>query len=98
MGDSRNGISRLAGVIEGEIKRQSWNPDTILDYGTLGQNGILKTDSFPATMDKNDYSVLKSCAKDIEEGEKLRVLVAWIEDDPVIIGILAGQKEDGDGE
>lgn len=97
MGDSRNGISRLAGVIEERIRSQSRNADSILDYGTLGKNGTLKTDSFPENLDKNDYSVLESCAKDIKEGEKLRVLVAWVEDDPVIIGILAGQKEDGDG-
>lgn len=97
MGDSRSGISRLAGVIEERIRRQSWNPDSILDYGTLGKNGTLKMDSFPENLDKDDYSVLESCAKDIKEGGKLRVLVARVGDDPVIIGILAGQKEDGDG-
>jgi len=96
LGNSRNsGISRLAGVFDERIRRHSEHP-ALLDYGTLGKSGTLKADSFPEALDKNDYGVLEHCRKDMKKGEKQRVLVAWVGDDPVIVGILS-EQEAGDG-
>lgn len=79
-----NGISRLAGVLDSRMRQQSEVPP-LLDFGTVKKNGSLITNTFSKTIAKGDYTVLDGFE---HEGEDTRVLVAWVEDDAVVIGKL----------
>lgn len=81
---TNNGISRLAGVMDRRMRQQSEKP-LVLDFGTVKKNGSLTTNTFPKTVAKGDYMVLEGYE---QEGEDTRVLVAWVEDDAVVIGKL----------
>lgn len=84
MSNTNNGISRLAKVIDNRMKRQTDTP-LVLDFGTVKKNGSLITNTFPKTIAKGDYVVLEGFEQD---EENTRVLVAWVEDDVVVIGKL----------
>lgn len=81
---SNNGISRLAGVMDSRMKQQSETP-LLLDFGTVKKNGSLITNTFPKTIAKGDYTILEGFE---HKGKDTRVLVAWVEDDAVVIGKL----------
>lgn len=81
---SNNGISRLASVMDSRMKRQSEIP-LLLDFGTVKKNGSLITNTFPKTIEKGDYTVIEGFE---HEGKDTRVLVAWVEDDAVVVGKL----------
>jgi len=66
------------------MRQQSEKP-LVLDFGTVKKNGSLTTNTFPKTVAKGDYMVLEGYE---QEGEDTRVLVAWVEDDAVVIGKL----------
>ena len=66
------------------MKRQTDTP-LVLDFGTVKKNGSLITNTFPKTIAKGDYVVLEGFEQD---EENTRVLVAWVEDDVVVIGKL----------
>ena len=83
---SNNGISRLAGVMDSRMKQQSETP-LLLDFGTVKKNGSLKTNTFPKTIAKEDYSVLEGFEWKEEE---TKVLVAWIHEEAVVIGKIFG--------
>ena len=85
------GISNLAAVIDGRMKRHTVTTP-VIDFGTVKKNGCLVPDSFPETIDRGDYSVLERFRHD---GSETRVLIAWVKNQAVIIDSLAGQ---GDGE
>lgn len=95
MDNTNKGISSLADVMAERIHRQTEQPLN-LDFGTIKKNGTLQTDTFPANLQKSDYSILEHCKSDIKDGSSVRVLVAWVEDDAVVIGVLAGEEvQDG---
>lgn len=79
-----SGISRLAGVIDSRMRLQAETPP-MLDFGTVKKNGSLITNTFPKMIAKGDYTVLEGFEN---KGEDTRVLVAWVEDDAVVIGQL----------
>lgn len=79
-----NGMSRLAGVLDNRMRQQSEAPP-LLDFGTVKKNGSLITNTFSKTIAKGDYTVLDGFEY---QGEDTRVLVAWVEDDAVVIGKL----------
>ncbi|MCM1245489.1 MAG: hypothetical protein NC293_07590 [Roseburia sp.] len=81
---SNNGISRLAGVMDRRMNQQSETP-LLLDFGTVKKNGSLLTNTFPKTIAKGDYTILEGFE---HKGKDTRVLVAWVEDDAVVIGKL----------
>ncbi|MCM1233687.1 MAG: hypothetical protein NC489_26530 [Ruminococcus flavefaciens] len=81
--DTNQGINKLARTISERIGSQTDTPP-VLDFGTIKKNGSLIADSFPVTIAKGDYSVLKGCS--LSEGS--RVLVAWVESAAVVIGRL----------
>lgn len=81
---SNNGISRLAGVMDKRMNQQSEAP-LVLDFGTVKKNGSLLTNTFPKTIAKGDYTILEGFE---HKGKDTRVLVAWVEDDAVVIGKL----------
>lgn len=84
MSKTNNGISRLAKVMDNRMRRQTDTP-LILDFGTIKKNGSLITNTFPKTIAKGDYMILEGFEQD---EENTRVLVAWVEDDVVVIGKL----------
>ncbi|MCI8564303.1 MAG: hypothetical protein HFH69_12470 [Lachnospiraceae bacterium] len=87
------GINNLAAVINGQMERHAeTTPD--IDFGTVKKNGCLVPDSFPATIDRGDYSVLERFR---HNGSETRVLIAWVENQAVIIDRLAGQEDGENG-
>lgn len=84
-GDNTPGISRLAGVIReiasGEVPR-----DLILDFGEIRPDGSLLTNTLTVAIPKGDYMALRGL--NVQTGS--RVLVGWVQNDAVIIGILGG--------
>lgn len=82
---SNNGILKLAKVMDSRMKRQSETPLS-LDFGLVKKNGSLITNTFQKAIAKEDYTVLDGFE---HEGKDTRVLVAWVEDDAVVIGKLA---------
>ena len=87
------GINNLAGVLDGQMARRA-KTEPAIDFGTLKKNGCLVPDSFPETIDRGDYSVLERFQ---HNGSETRVLIAWVENQAVIIGRLAGQEDEGNG-
>ena len=87
MGKSNKGINSLARILDNRIGRHT-EQDLALDFGTVKKNGTLQTNTFPKAIGKGDYSVLQHCDSDIKEGVEKRVLVAWVESEAVIVGVL----------
>ncbi len=83
---SNKGMNDLAKVIDSRIKDYSQSPLT-MDFGTVKKNGSLKTNTFPKTIAKEDYSVLEGFEWKEEE---TKVLVAWIHEEAVVIGKISG--------
>ncbi len=81
---SNKGISKLAEVMDNRMRKQSETP-LLLDFGSIKKNGSLITNTFPKTIAKGDYTVLEGFE---HKGKDTRVLVAWVEDDAVVIGKL----------
>lgn len=96
MGNTNKGITDLANVLTGRIHKQTEQPSN-LDFGTIKKNGTLQTDTFPANLQRSDYCILEHCKSDIKVGSNVRVLVAWVEDDAVVVGVLAGEEVGPDG-
>lgn len=82
---SNKGMNALARVIDSRIGRHSQSP-LAMDFGTVQKNGCLKTDTFPKVIAKEDYSVLEG----FECAGETKVLVAWVNEEAVIIGKLSG--------
>ena len=80
-----NGISKLATVMDSRMSQQSETPLS-LDFGMVKKNGSLITNTFQKTIAKGDYMVLEGFEY---EGKETEVLVAWVEDDAIVIGKLA---------
>lgn len=80
------GINELAKVIDRRMREHSGLPPA-MDFGTVKKNGSLRTDSFPKTIAKGDYSLLEGFEYG---GQDTRVLVAWVGNEAVVIGSLAG--------
>lgn len=91
MGNTSKGISNLANVVAERMQKQTEQP-LPLDFGTIKKNGTLQTDTFPANLQRSDYCILEHCKNDIKAGSSVRVLVAWVEDDAVVVGVLAGKE------
>ncbi|MDE7425089.1 MAG: hypothetical protein K2N51_15620 [Lachnospiraceae bacterium] len=96
MSNTNKGVSDLANVLTGRIHKQTEQPPN-LDFGTIKKNGTLQTNTFPANLQRGDYCILEHCKSDIKDGTSARVLVAWVEDDAVVVGVLAGEEVVPDG-
>lgn len=82
--EPNSGISKLAGVMDKRMRKQSKTPP-LLDFGTVKKNGSLITNKFPKTIAKGDYTLLEGFE---HKGKETRVLVAWVDDDAVVVGKL----------
>ncbi len=86
----------LASVLIKKMKQCSENP-IYIEFGTVKKNGVLVTDTFQKNISREDYSILEhciccgrdcQCSHGIKEGMDTRVLVAWVIEEPVVIGVL----------
>ena len=102
-GGNSPGISRLAGVLkklaDGQVPK-----DLLIDFGVIQADGSLLTNTFTIPIPKRDYQVcggLKArtettssadghthtvTTRALEIGD--RVLVAWVQNDAVVIDVL----------
>ena len=85
---SNSGTSHFARVLSERIKRQTEDNTIDLDFGTVLKNGNLLTDSFPEKISKKDYTKIKNGRSHMELREGDRVLVLWVSDEPVVVGII----------
>lgn len=108
---SSAGIGKLAGVLDGRMQAQNASP-LIVDFGDIGPNMELTTNTFPRAIPASDYSVCRSLTlgnvgavlaqvtTSEGKGNALvpdlmrrllpgdRVLVAWVQDEPVVIDLI----------
>ncbi len=90
MGKPKEGINYLAKVIDNRSKqviRGDACSDISIELGTKKENGI-KVDSFSKII--KDYLICKG----VEAEENDRVLVAWIDSDICVIGVIDGKEDD----
>lgn len=84
--ESNKGINELARAIDSRIRNRLESP-LAMDFGTVKKNGGLKTNTFPKVIAKEDYSVLEGVEL---KGGDIRVLVAWVDEEAVVIGKVSG--------
>lgn len=78
------GIAKLASVLSGRMK-QEYDAPLPLDFGEIQKDGSLVTNTFPVPVPKGDYSLLGHLMpENVCPGS--RVLVAWVQNDAVVIG------------
>ena len=77
------GTSLLARILDERMKEHGDSP-LIIDYGRIKNNGSLVTNSFNVPIPKDDYMVCASSK--VNKGD--RVLVVWVQDDPVVVDTL----------
>lgn len=84
--DGHSGISRLASVLSGRMKKESASP-LVLDFGEIQETGALVTATFPVPIPKGEYSVCRQYGRQIA-GVGTHVLVAWVQNEAVVIDII----------
>lgn len=86
--ETNSGTAHLARAIAKRIARQNEDNTVSLDFGTILKNKALLTDSFPEAFAKTEYTCLKTgrYPANLHEGD--RVLVIWVSDEPVVVGII----------
>lgn len=83
-GDNSPGLSKLAGLMKGLAKDQI-PVSKLIELGTIQSNKSLKTDSFGVAIPKSDYLALSHLEDEhLKSGD--RVLVAWADNDAIILG------------
>jgi len=56
--DSNSGTSKLASVLISRMKEESHSP-LVLDFGSIEQDGSLKTNTFPVNIPRSDYRICR---------------------------------------
>lgn len=88
--EANPGTNKLANVLRRRMQRESAT-SLILDFGEIGADGSLTTNTFPVPIPRGDYSVLRQYADADEEAKPgERVLVAWVQSEAVVIDIVMG--------
>lgn len=103
MFESNSGYSKLASILLGRVHEEIASP-LMIDYGSIQSDLSLKTNNYPISIKKSEYMVSRSVAwgkaGDTLDGglilsEKMRrlkpgdkVLVAWVQNEPVVIDIV----------
>lgn len=78
------GINNLGKVLQGQISSNK-SSDLLLDYGSIQSDYSLLTNTFPVPIPRSDYMALR----DMTSVPGDRVLVGWIQNDAVVIGVIA---------
>ena len=89
MYDSNKGISRLAGVMQEQMKKVNDTTPLALDFGSIGGDFSLKCNNFSKPIPRSDYLVGRQPTLGpigILPGD--RVLVAWIQNEAVVIDVV----------
>lgn len=83
------GVSKLAKVLTDRMREESDRP-LVLDFGTIKSNLSLVTNTFPVAIKKGAYSVCKPLlgSGNITLKAGMRVLVAWVQNEAVVIGTI----------
>ncbi len=81
MANQQGGVNDLARVLTDRMK-QTQDKDNLVDFGTIGNGGHLTTDHLQVMMETDDYSKLDGLT--LTKGD--RVLVIWVDTEPVVIG------------
>lgn len=83
------GVSKLAKVLTDRMREESARP-LVLDFGTIKSNKSLVTNTFPVAIKKGAYSVCKPLlgTGNITLTAGMRVLVAWVQNEAVVIGVI----------
>jgi len=91
-GDNSPGASRFAAVIR-QIADRAVDHEPIIDFGTIQSNGSLLTDNFPVPVPTDEYQICRGAGstRNVRAGD--RVLVVWVDVDPVVIDIIQTADE-----
>lgn len=82
------GTSRLADVISSRIHEETSAP-LLLDFGEIWGNRSLRTNTFPVPIKKGDYSICRPLIDgNIRLEPGMRVLVAWVQSEAVVVGVI----------
>lgn len=84
--DKNAGTNRLAVVLSRRMKMEGESAP-VIDFGEIKANGSLVTNMFPVAVPRGDYTVCRHAA--CSAGD--RVLVAWVNSEAVVVGVLSGQ-------
>lgn len=84
MAGTGDGMNELALVLHERMK-EAGKGDKVVDFGTMGKNGFLTPDILQMALRSDDYLTLKHVGN-LVEGD--RVLVIWVNSEPVIVGKL----------
>lgn len=79
------GLAALAHIFDDRMREHSEQP-LVLDFGTIKKDRSLVPDAFPIPIPRAEYYMCGA----YEEKTKVndRVLLAWVQDDPVVIDII----------
>lgn len=85
-------MSQLAKVLDGRIREWA-KPETIVDFGTIQSDGSLLCDDFGPPIPTGEYQICRTLSikndyidMKIRKGD--RVLMVWIDSEPVVVDVL----------
>lgn len=85
------GTNKLANVLSQRMKEENESP-LVIDFGSIQADASLVTNTFPVSIPKGDYTICRQLTLDstgrISPGD--RVLVAWVQNEAVVIDIVTG--------
>lgn len=84
-GQKNTGIEEFAHMLDMRMEEHSERP-LVLDLGTIKKDRSLVTDTFPVPIPKSEYDMCANYKEVAKPGD--RVLVAWTQDDPVVIDVV----------
>ena len=84
------GTNKLANVLSQRMKEENESP-LVIDFGSIQADASLVTNTFPVSI-LVDYTICRQLTLDstgrISPGD--RVLVAWVQNEAVVIDIVTG--------
>lgn len=89
-GDNSPGISKLAGVFK-DMVAQGVDSGVSIDFGEIQKDKSLLLNSYPIPIPKADFLACHRLKDSLKAGN--RVLVVWVDDDPVIVDTIIDGSE-----
>lgn len=99
-----DGYEALAKVLQGRMTAITSDADSskALDFGTIGSDGSLRTNSYPVSIPKSDYLVCGNLLGHYISDQAglpqrfragIRVLVIWVGNDAVVVDTITPASE-----
>lgn len=90
-GGNSSGVSKLAGILKVLVDgAQESSP--LIDFGVVQRDKSLLTNSFPIAIPQSEYLVCGHIINvPLKDGD--HVLVAWVQNDAVVIDVIIEAKE-----